>query len=383
MNMCTKISILGSSGSIGTQALDVIRQSEGKFEINYLSINKSIDTLKRQCEEFNPKGVIITNEDAAKKFRTISDFKGEILVGSEALNEVAREDDYDVLLSSLVGFAGVLPTLEAAKRGKTIALANKETLVSAGTIITKAAKVSGAKLMAVDSEHNAILQCLVGENPKHIEKIILTASGGPFRNTPKERFSELSVADALNHPNWAMGSKITIDSATMMNKGFEVIEAFWLFDITLDQIDVLVHPESIVHSLVQFKDGSLKAQLGLPDMRIPISHALYYPERLHSDFPRLDLSKIATLNFSKPDFDKFRCLEIAFESLKAGGHAPTIVNAANEIAVDAFLNNKITFEKIPQFIDKALDSIDSSLNGEIGLVVETDIKTREFVKKLV
>ncbi len=381
--MSTKISILGATGSIGTQALDVIRQSWNKFEINYLSINKSIDTLKKQCEEFNPKGVIITDEDAAAKFKTISDFKGDILVGADALDKVAREDDYDVLLSSLVGFAGVLPTLEAAKRGKTIALANKETLVSAGSILTKAAKESGAKLMAIDSEHNAILQCLVGENPEHIEKIILTASGGPFRNTPKEHFSQLSVADALNHPNWAMGSKITIDSATMMNKGFEVIEAYWLFDIDLEMIDVLVHPESIVHSLVQFKDGSLKAQLGLPDMRIPISHALYYPERLHSDFPRLDLSKIATLNFTKPDYEKFRCLEIAFESLKEGGHAPTVVNAANEIAVAAFLSNKITFEKIPHLIDKALDSIDSRFNGEIELVVETDAKTREFVKKLV
>ncbi len=381
--MRTKITILGASGSIGTQTLDVIRQSGDKFEINYLSINRNIDILKLQCEEFNPKGVIITDIDAANKFRTISDFSGEILVGAEALTKVAREDDYDVMLSSLVGFAGVLPTLEAAKRGKTIALANKETLVSAGSIITKNAKEFGAKLMAVDSEHNAILQCLVGENSDHIEKIILTASGGPFRNTPKSKFAELSIADALNHPNWAMGSKITIDSATMMNKGFEVIEAFWLFDITLEQIDVLVHPESIVHSLVQFKDGSLKAQLGLPDMRIPISHALFYPERLHSDFPRLDLSKIATLNFSKPDYYKFRCLEIAFESIKAGGHAPTIVNAANEIAVDAFLTGKISFDKIPHLIDEALNKIDSRLNGEIGLVVETDTKTREFVKKLV
>ncbi len=381
--MRTKITILGASGSIGTQTLDVIRQSGDKFEINYLSINRNINILKQQCEEFKPKGVIITDLDAAQKFRTISDFSGKILVGPDALTKVAREDDYDVMLSSLVGFAGVLPTLEAAKRGKTIALANKETLVSAGSIITKTAKEFGAKLMAVDSEHNAILQCLVGENSNHIEKIILTASGGPFRNTPKSKFAELSIADALNHPNWAMGSKITIDSATMMNKGFEVIEAFWLFDITLEQIDVLVHPESIVHSLVQFKDGSLKAQLGLPDMRIPISHALFYPERLHSDFPRLDLSKIATLNFSKPEYDKFRCLEIAFESINAGGHAPTIVNAANEIAVDAFLTGKISFDKIPHLIDEALNKIDSRLNGEIGLVVETDTKTREFVKKLV
>lgn len=372
------ITILGSTGSIGIQTLDVLNSLHNEFKIAFLTVNKNIDLLEEQAMLFNPIGVAIRDEDAYYKFKDNTSFKGKILCGEEGIIEAACFEENDLVLSALVGFSGVVPTLNAIKHKKNIALANKETLVSAGSIITKAAKANKVELLAVDSEHSAVLQSIVGESKNSIEKIILTASGGPFRNTAKDQFVNLTVRQALNHPNWSMGSKITIDSATMMNKGFEVIEAYWLFDLGLDKIDVLIHPQSIIHSLVQFVDGSVKAQLGLPDMRIPISYALTYPNRLKYNFPRLDLSEIGNLNFSKPDLVKFPCLGFAYESLRIGGSAPSVVNAANEVAVEAFLKEQIRFVDIAECIESALKSIQIVDDDNIEAIIETDKETRIF-----
>ncbi|MFP4368405.1 MAG: 1-deoxy-D-xylulose-5-phosphate reductoisomerase [Candidatus Kapaibacterium sp.] len=377
------ISILGSTGSIGVQALDVLDNLPAKYNINYLTVNKNIDLLAKQIERYNPRGVAIGDESAYRDFKNKYDFKGRILCGDEGIIEASADDDNDVVLSSLVGFSGVIPTLAAIEKGKTIALANKETLVSAGEIITKKARAHKAPLIAVDSEHSAVLQCLVGETNDEIEKIILTASGGPFRETPKCEFQKLTVKQALDHPNWSMGSKITIDSATMMNKGFEIIEAYWLFKVGLDDIEALIHPQSIIHSMVQFVDGSVKAQLGMPDMRIPISYALNYPRRLKFNFPRLDLSEIGCLNFMTPDPEKFPCLEIAYEALRIGGNAPAIINAANEIAVEAFLNERIRFSDIPDIIERSLSLIDKTDDPSIHDIIATDSLTRKYASDFI
>ncbi len=377
------LTILGSTGSIGAQALEVIDGMSNRFEIAYLTANKNIELLEKQIEKYKPKGVAVSNESSWKKLKREIKSDVKILKGKEGIIEAAGSEENDLVLSALVGFSGVQPTLAAIDSKTTVALANKETLVSAGSIITKAAKEKGTEIIAVDSEHSAILQCIVGENVEEIEKIILTASGGPFFETPKKEFKNLTVGQALKHPNWEMGSKITIDSATMMNKGFEVIEAYWLFGLNPNQIDVLIHPQSIVHSLVQFIDGSVKAQLGLPDMRVPISYALTYPERLKFDFPKLDLTELHSLTFKKPDYEKFPCLKLAFETLDTGGSAPAILNAANEIAVFSLLEEKIKFVDIPKCIGAALENVEIISNPSLQEIIETDVGTREFTKQFV
>ncbi len=370
------ITILGSTGSIGKQALNVLESLRGDYRLGYLTINKNIEELERQALKFSPHGVVIKEEIFYKEFVAQTRFKGEILCGQEGVLDAASSSENDIVLSALVGFSGVEPTLAAIRQGTDIALANKETLVAAGSIITAAAEKSGSKLLAVDSEHSAILQSLIGENYHEIEKIILTASGGPFLNTNLNEFKDLTVSQALNHPNWSMGSKITIDSATMMNKGFEVIEAYWLFGLGVEKIDVVIHPESIIHSLVQFVDGSVKAQLGLPDMRLPIAYALNYPRRMPFDFPRLDLAEIGNLTFKKPDREKFACLGLAYQAIQKGGTAPAIINAANEIAVEAFLSEKIRFTDIAESIDFALQRSDVITSPTIEEIIFTNHETR-------
>ena len=374
-----KILILGSSGSIGVNTLNVVRDFPDKFRVVGLTVNSRIDVLEQQIKEFNPEFVVVTDESKAKELKAKVDNLCDVLSGNDELLKAASKRDYDILLGSIVGFAGLAPTLEAIRRGKRIALANKETLVVAGELVTKLVLENNAEIIPVDSEHSAIYQCLVGENLNEVEKLILTASGGPFLNKDKSFFENATVDEALNHPNWKMGSKITIDSATLMNKGLEVIEAYWLFGLPVEKIDVVVHPQSIVHSMVQFIDGSIKAQLGLPDMKLPIQYALTFPERFKNNFERTDLPAINNLTFFKPDFNKFECLKLAFDVLKAGGSAPCILNAANEIAVDKFINKKIKFSQISQLISKALDKIENHSDPDIETIFECDKKTREFL----
>jgi 1-deoxy-D-xylulose-5-phosphate reductoisomerase len=378
-----RILILGSTGSIGINTLNVIRNFPEKFRITALTVNTRIDLLEPQIKEFNPEFVVVKNKELAEELRKRTGKSTKVLSGIEGLTKVASESDYDILIGAMVGFAGLVPTIEAIKRGKRIALANKETLVVAGELVNELVKQYKSEIIPVDSEHSAIFQCMSGENPSEVEKLILTASGGPFREMRKEDFEEVTVEDALNHPNWKMGNKITIDSATMMNKGLEVIEAHWLFNLPKEKIDVVVHPQSIIHSMVQFVDGSIKAQMGLPDMKLPIQYALTYPERLPNSFPRTSLSEISTLTFSKPDPHKFVCLRLAYETLETGGTAPCILNAANEIAVDKFLKKEIKFSDIPALICNALDHFDNHKNPELQTIIEQDKQTREYVKNLV
>ena len=375
------LTILGSTGSIGTQTLDIVRQFKDDFSINVLTANTRIKELEDQIKEFNPKAVAISNEDAWREFKSNTSFKGEILCGEEGVITAASHPDNDIVMQALVGFSGVAPTLAAIEQGATIALANKETLVSAGSIVMKSAKEKQVPILAVDSEHSAILQCMAGEERSMIDKIILTASGGPFREFEKDAFSSITREQALKHPNWVMGQKITIDSATLMNKGFEVIEARWLFDLTPEQIEVVIHPQSIIHSLVQFGDASIKAQLGTPDMRVPIIYALFYPERRHADLPTLDLLTAGNLSFFKPDTERFPCLQLAYDAMKAGGTAPAILNAANEIAVQYFLENKASFMQIPQIIEKVLGQISIIDNPEMHQIDEADREARILAKK--
>jgi 1-deoxy-D-xylulose-5-phosphate reductoisomerase len=378
-----KILILGSSGSIGVSTLDVIRNFPDKFSVAGLTVNSRIDILENQINEFKPEFVVVTDESKAKELKSNIGNICEVLSGYDQLLTVAAEREYDILVGAMVGFAGLAPTLQAVKRGKRIALANKETLVVAGEIVTKLVLENSAEIIPVDSEHSAIYQCLIGENLNEVEKLILTASGGPFLNKDKSFFETATVDEALNHPNWKMGSKITIDSATMMNKGLEVIEAKWLFGLPVEKINVVVHPQSIIHSMVQFVDGSIKAQLGLPDMKLPIQYALSFPERLLNDFKRTDLPLINSFTFFEPDFNKFECLRLAFDVIKTGGTAPCILNAANEVAVDKFLKGKIKFSQIAELIDKALNNIENHSDPDIDTIFECDRKTRETVKSLV
>ena len=374
------LTILGSTGSIGTQTLDIVRQFKDDFSINVLTANTRIKELEDQIREFNPKAVAISNEDAWKEFKNTTSFKGEILCGEEGVIAAASHPDNDIVMQALVGFSGVAPTLAAIQQGATIALANKETLVSAGSIVMKSAKEKQVPILAVDSEHSAILQCMAGEERSMIDKIILTASGGPFREFEKDAFSSITREQALKHPNWVMGQKITIDSATLMNKGFEVIEARWLFDLTPEQIEVVIHPQSIIHSLVQFGDASIKAQLGTPDMRVPIIYALFHPERRHADLPKLDLLTAGNLSFFKPDTERFPCLQLAYDAMKTGGTAPAILNAANEIAVQYFLENKARFLQIPQIIEKVLGQMPIIDNPDIHQIDEADHEARNLAK---
>lgn len=382
MNQKT-VSILGATGSIGIQTLDVIKKNPENYNLNYLTINSNYKKLLEILDIFNPHGVVITDENAYKEFKASTNFKGEILFGYDSLNSIASDNTNDLLVSALVGFSGVIPTYLALQNRIDVALANKETLVSAGNIITQAAKNNNSRLIAIDSEHSAILQCLVGEEVKSVEKIILTASGGPFRNTDLDDFKNITVKQALNHPNWSMGSKITIDSSTMMNKGFEVIEAHWLFGTELSQIDVTIHPQSIIHSMVQFVDGSIKAQLGLPDMKIPISYALNYPERLYYDFQRLTIDKMSKLEFYEPDFQRYPCLRLSYESMERGGNSNAVLNASNEVCVAAFLEERISFIEINQIIEKTLSNIDYIENPDLNQIIETDLESRKYTENLI
>ena len=377
-----KVLILGSTGSIGVNALNVIRKFPDRFSVAGLTANSNISVLSEQIREFNPQFVVIRDKSKAKKLSEIVNGNVEIISSENALIEAAQKYDYDILIGAIVGFAGLTPTIEAIKRGKRIALANKETLVVAGEIVTRLVAENGAEIIPVDSEHSAIYQCLVGENLNEVEKLILTASGGPFLNKEKSFFDNATVNEALNHPNWKMGSKITIDSATMMNKGLEVIEAHWLFGLPVDKIDVVIHPQSIIHSMVQFVDGSIKAQMGLPDMKLPIQYALTFPERLTNNFERTNLPLINNLTFFEPDFNKFECLKLAYSALKTGGTAPCILNAANEIAVDKFLKGFIRFSEIPKLINEALNEIENHSNPDIETIIECDKLTRDFVNNL-
>ena len=377
-----KVFVLGSTGSIGINCLNVISNLKNDFEVAGLTVNSNTELLLEQISKYKPEVVVVRDVNAAKKISGKIPNGCELLIGEDGLIKAALETEYDIFMGAMVGFAGLAPTLEAIKRGKRIALANKETLVVAGEIVTKLVLENSAEIIPVDSEHSAIYQCLVGENLEEVEKLILTASGGPFRDKDKLFFETATVNEALNHPNWKMGSKITIDSATMMNKGLEVIEAHWLFGLPAEKIDIVIHPQSIIHSMVQFVDGSMKAQLGLPDMKLPIQYALTFPERVRNNFKRTNLPSINSLTFYEPDLTKFECLKLAFDALNSGGTAPCILNAANEVAVSKFLHKEIKFSHIPLLINKALDKVESVLSPDLGTIFECDKLTREYVNRI-
>ncbi|MFV0554641.1 MAG: 1-deoxy-D-xylulose-5-phosphate reductoisomerase [Mangrovibacterium sp.] len=379
-----KIAILGSTGSIGTQALEVIGEQSELFEVEALAANNNVSLLIEQALHFKPNVVVIANEAHYPTLRdALAHEDIKCYAGSEALAQVVQMDSIDVVLTAMVGYAGLRPTLCAIEAGKHIALANKETLVVAGEIITEAALRKGVNIYPVDSEHSAIFQCLVGEHMNEIEKIILTASGGPFRKHSLEELANISKADALKHPNWAMGAKITIDSASMMNKGFEVIEAKWLFGLKPDQIEVIVHPQSIVHSLVQFTDGSLKAQMGMPDMKLPIQYALTFPQRLKTSFQRFNFMDYPQLSFEKPDLERFPNLALASEAMEQGGNMPCIINAANEIAVSAFLKDEIRFLDMPRIISDSMQKMSYIAQPSIADYEACDSETRLFTQSLI
>jgi len=380
--MKKRIAILGSTGSIGTQALEVIAANPHIFEVEVLTAQNNADLLVEQSLRFQPNVVVIANETLYPKVKeALANQPIKVYAGAKALQSVVQMDTVDIVLTALVGFAGLEPTIEAIEAGKPIALANKETLVVAGEIITHLTQKYQVPILPVDSEHSAIFQCLVGEFGNPIEKIILTASGGPFRGKKKNDLKNITPAQALKHPNWTMGAKITIDSATLMNKGLEVIEAKWLFDVTSKQIEVIIHPQSIIHSLVQFEDGSMKAQMGLPDMKLPIQYALAYPNRIASNFPRFDFTKYPSLTFEPPDTETFRNLALAFYALEKGGNMPCILNAANEIAVAKFLEEKITFLQITEIIEHCLAKVNFTEKPTLEDLLATDQMTRELASK--
>jgi len=379
---------LGSTGSIGTQSLEVIANNPLYFEVEVLTANKNADLLIMQAKQFKPNAVVIGDEELYRQvFDALNPLDIKVFAGEKSLISIVEMDTIDMVLTALVGYAGLRPTMRAIESGKQIALANKETLVIAGELITRTAREKGVNIYPVDSEHSAIFQCLAGDFQNKIEKIILTASGGPFRGKKREELYEVKPSQALRHPNWDMGAKVTIDSATMMNKGLEVIEAKWLFGVKNNQIEVVVHPQSIIHSMVQFEDGSIKAQMGLPDMRLPIQYALSYPERLKTDFPRFNFMDYPALTFEQPDFDTFRNLALSYQALEKGGNVPCILNAANEIAVDAFLNEKIGFLEISAVIEECLGSSvyleNPSLDDYVSTDIETRIKAKEIINKWV
>ena len=377
-----KVLILGSTGSIGVNSLEVINRLKDDFKVSGLTANSNVSLLLEQVRKFNPDIVAVRDENAAAIIKEKLPPGCNLFVGDKGLIEAAANADYDIFIGAMVGFAGLLPTIEAVKHGKRIALANKETLVVAGELVTDLCREYNSEIIPVDSEHSAIYQCLIGEKLEEVEKLILTASGGPFLNKEKSFFEKATVDEALNHPNWKMGNKISIDSATMMNKGLEVIEARWLFGLPTEKIDVVIHPQSIIHSMVQFVDGSIKAQLGLPDMKLPIQYALTFPERVVNDLERTNLPNIGSLTFFEPDAEKFECLKLAFDALNTGGTAPCILNAANEVAVDKFLNKEIKFSHIPLLINKALDKVKNSVTPDLGTIFECDRQTRKLVREL-
>ncbi|MDB5261168.1 MAG: 1-deoxy-D-xylulose 5-phosphate reductoisomerase [Adhaeribacter sp.] len=378
-----KIAILGSTGSIGTQALEVIGAHPDAFTVEVLTAQNNADLLIRQAIAFKPNVVVIGNEQLYDSvFAALDPHHIKVYAGSNALNAVVEMDTIDVVLTAMVGYAGLKPTLRAIQAGKNIALANKETLVVAGQLVTELARQKGVNIYPVDSEHSAIFQCLAGEFHNPIEKIILTASGGPFRGKTESFLQSVTKAQALKHPNWDMGAKITIDSATLMNKGLEVIEAKWLFGLEYHQIEVVVHPQSIVHSLVQFEDGSIKAQLGLPDMKLPIQYALSYPNRLKSAFPRFDFADYAQLTFEQPDTKTFRNLALAYEAMGRGGNMPCVLNAANEVAVQAFLEDKIKFLAMSDLIADCLAKVAYIAQPSYDDFIQTDKATRLRAQEL-
>ncbi len=384
--MVKQLCILGSTGSIGTQTLDVVRAYPERYGVYALCANKSIDLLVAQAKEFHPEVVCIADEslyEALSSQLSAIHFEGKVWTGADAIAEVVTMGSVDIVVAAMVGYAGLRPTIEAIKAGKTIALANKETLVVAGEIICDLALQHNAPILPVDSEHSAIFQSLVGEDRSEIEKILLTASGGPFRTFTREQMATVTAADALKHPNWEMGAKITIDSASMMNKGFEVIEAKWLFGVPVEKIEVLVHPQSIVHSAVQFTDGAIKAQLGAPDMRLPIQYALSFPERLASDFPRADLFALKNLTFEKPDLERFPNLGLAYEAMRRGGNTPCILNAANEVANLAFRENRCGFLQMSDIISETMAMAAFIAKPTYEDYVATDLEARNIAEEMV
>lgn len=376
-----RIAILGSTGSIGTQVLDIISRYPGRFRPEVLTCKSSADLLIEQARRYKPARVVIANKSLYARVKDgLKDLPVEVMAGNEELEYAATLDEIDMVVAAMVGYAGMKPVLAAVKAGKNIALANKETLVVAGELILKEASKTGSKIVPIDSEHSAIFQCLEGENKKSVEKIVLTASGGPFLGYSYEQLKNVTAAEALKHPNWDMGDKITIDSATLMNKGLEAIEAKWLFNLPPEKIEVVIHPQSVIHSLVYFYDGSVKAQMGVPDMRIPILYALSYPERLQSDLPRLDLYKYENLTFKEPDRKIFRNLPLAFEALKTGGNMPCILNAANEVAVHGFLEGKTGFLQMPDVVEHAMSKTPFVADITLEILEASDYESRERAK---
>lgn len=379
-----RIAIFGSTGSIGTQALDVIAANTDKFSAEVLTAQSNDDLLIRQALQFNPNVVVIGDEKKYTKVKeALSSTDIKVFTGEKALEEVAAMDCYDLMLAAIVGYAGLKPTLNAISNGKTIALANKETLVVAGDIIMRKAVENRVPVIPVDSEHSAIFQCLVGETRNRIDKVILTASGGPFIGRKPNYLVNVKREHALQHPNWNMGAKITIDSATLMNKGLEMIEAKWLFNLRPEQIQVVIHPQSIIHSMVQFEDGSIKAQMGLPDMKLPIQYALGFPKRIPNSFPRYDFKKVSTLTFEEPDIKTFRNLALAQEALGKGGNLPCVMNAANEIAVYAFLRNRINFLDMTDVIEKTMQQIPFIEKPTLEEYFDSDGEARNFAADLI
>ncbi len=380
--MTKKIAILGSTGSIGTQALQVIEEHSDLYEAYVLTANRSAGKLIEQARRFKPEAVVIADETFYESVRdALADLPIKVYAGANALCEVVQDRNVDIVLASMVGFAGLMPTISAIKAGKAIALANKETLVVAGELINGLANEYKVPILPVDSEHSAIFQCL--EPGNRIEKILLTASGGPFRKYSLEEIAKVTKDQALAHPTWKMGSKITIDSATMMNKGFEVIEAKWLFGVAPEQIQVVVHPQSVIHSMVQFEDGAVKAQLGMPDMRLPIQYAFSYPKRLRSSFDRLDFFKLGGMTFEEPDMEHFRCLALAYEALKQGGNMPCIVNAANEVVNRAFLEDKISFLRMSEVIEETMKKVSFDASPDLDVYMDTDRTARIVASEMI
>lgn len=378
-----KIAIVGSTGSIGTQALEVVRENPQHFSVEVLVGNSNADLLIQQALEFNPNSVVIADESKYKQVKDVLFDKGiKVFAGDKAVEQIVESENIDVVLASIVGYAGLASTINAIKHKKTIALANKETLVVAGDLVTRLAMENAVNIYPVDSEHSAIFQCLAGEWENKIEKIYLTASGGPFRGKTRKDLENVTREQALKHPNWSMGAKITIDSASLMNKGLEVIEAKWLFNLKPEQIDVIVHPQSIIHSIVQFEDGSMKAQMGLPDMKLPIQYAFSYPARVQNKFKRFDFFNYPQLTFEKPDTQTFTNLALAFEALKKGGNMPCVLNAANEVAVDAFLKDKIKFLQMSELIEKCLHKIEFIEKPNYNQYIECDTETRKLAASL-
>lgn len=372
-----RIAILGSTGSIGTQALEVIGLHEEYFQVEVLTANQNADLLIQQAARFRPNAVVIADPDLAAPVKSaLEPLHIKVYSGEAAVASIVEMGTIDLVVTALVGYSGLLPTLRAIEAGKTIALANKETLVVAGDLVTRLARERGVNILPVDSEHSAIFQCIIGEFHNPIEKVILTASGGPFRGKTREELAGVTCAEALRHPNWNMGSKVTIDSATLMNKGLEAIEAKWLFGLQPSQVEVVVHPQSIIHSMVQFEDGSIKAQMGVPDMRLPIQFALAYPTRLKADFPRFDIARYPSLTFERPDTKTFRNLALAFEALNRGGNMPCVLNAANEVAVRSFLEQKIGFLRMAEVVEQCLTKMDYIKNPGFEDYMETDRQTR-------